>query len=113
MSGQPERRARVKAYGGQEKQKGWAQRPWISFLFPRVRFLSLFWCGGNLAFRYLSSNRRMSYQGRDAEGQQAPGTANGTLLEVALRGLVAASVQGPKAQEVLESRAKARLPGGG
>lgn len=55
----------------------------------------------------------MYYQGRDAEGQQVPGTASGTLLEAALRGLVAASVQGPKVQEAPESRAKARLPGGG
>lgn len=55
----------------------------------------------------------MSYQGRDAKGQQVPGTASGTLLEAALRGLVAASVQGPKVQEAPESRAKARLPGGG
>lgn len=53
-----------------------------------------------------------SYQGRDAEGQQVPGIASGTLLEVALRGLGAASVQGPKAQEALVSRVKARLPGG-
>lgn len=54
-----------------------------------------------------------SYQGKDVEGQQVLGTASGTPLEVALRGLGAASVQGPKAQEALESRAKARRPGAG
>lgn len=52
-------------------------------------------------------------QGRGGEGQQAPGTASGTLLEAASRDPGAASVQGPKAQEALESRVKARLPGGG
>lgn len=54
-----------------------------------------------------------SYQGKGVEGQQVLGTASGTPLEVALRSLGAASVQGPKAQEALESRAKAKLLGGG
>lgn len=52
-------------------------------------------------------------QGKDVEGQQVLGTASGTPLEVALRGPGATSVQGPKAQEALESRVKARLLGGG
>lgn len=54
-----------------------------------------------------------SYQGRDAEGQQVFGIASGTPLGVAWKGLEAASVQGSKHLEALESRAKARLPGYG
>lgn len=54
-----------------------------------------------------------SYQGREAEREQVLGTASGTPLVVAWRGLEAASVQEPKGQEAPESRTRARLPGDG
>lgn len=52
-----------------------------------------------------------SYQGKDAVGQQVLGTASGTPLGLAWKGLEAASAQGPKGLEALESRARARLLG--
>lgn len=54
-----------------------------------------------------------SYQGRDVEGQQVLGTASGILLEVAWKGLEAASALVPKGREALESRVKVRLLGDG
>lgn len=66
----------------------------------------LFPYSGTLAFKYLLNS---SYQIKDAEGQQVFGIASGTPLEVAWKGLVAASVQGPKHLDALESMAKARL----
>lgn len=46
-----------------------------------------------------------AYLERGAEGKQVFGIANGTPLGVAWKGLEAASVQGPKHLEALESRA--------